>query len=198
MGGGTLAVLPSKKFKIFSVGGEGFLPGFSIPAMFSFRLVVPCASVTGRLHIPSSGFRIPCCFMRILNFCWQFVLVVAALMMAVAVPAEAARLRVVAPARIATFQVAGNARITVGTDRSATLSNLNVGDRVSIAYDLENGVLVAHHIADGEVPKSTKMSNLSTSVVRHHAAESTYEHIHGIVRSVNAEDGTLTIEYRAR
>jgi hypothetical protein len=78
------------------------------------------------------------------------------------------------------------------------LSNLNVGDRVSIAYDHENGVLIAHHIADGVAPKSGKTMNLSSRAVHHYATTSTYEHIRGSVRSVDVQNGTLTIMFMER
>ena len=86
--------------------------------------------------------------------------------------------------------MASNAHIAVGSNRSASLANVRVGDHVSIAYDSEQGTLVAHHISDG-VPHSNSVSS-----VHHHTKASSVAHIHGIVQSVNAQSGTLTIDYR--
>jgi hypothetical protein len=71
---------------------------------------------------------------------------------------------------------------------------------VSIAYDHENGALVAYHVADGVVHKHVSTNKLSASAVHHHNTKSTstYEHIRGVIRSVDLQGGTLTIVYGER
>ena len=139
--------------------------------------------------------------MKTPSFRWQLTLAAMVLAMTVVQPAGAARLKTGSVARVAVFQVASTTKIVVGTDRAATLQNLNVGDRVSIAYDQENGALVAHHIADGVEHNAKRTGNLSTttpSAEHHHTGTSTYKHTHGTVRSVDVQDGTLTIVYEEK
>jgi len=124
------------------------------------------------------------------NFRWQLPLLVVGLTLAGALPTQAAIHRRASVAQVATFQVASNARIAVGSNRSASLASVRVGDHVSIAYDLEKGTLVAHHISDG-VPY-----NNSVSTTHHQTKASSFAHIHGIVQSVNTQSGTLTIDYK--
>jgi Cu/Ag efflux protein CusF len=97
-------------------------------------------------------------------------------------------------ARQAVFQIVSTTKIALGTDHSASLVNLKIGDRVSIAYNQENGSLIAHHIAD-EVPQKI---HSEAKYTYHHPKPSkagTVEHMYGIVRSVDVQTGTLTIAY---
>ena len=137
--------------------------------------------------------------MRTLHFRWQFALVVVALMMSVVLPADAVRIIRTKAYRFAIFHLASNAKIAVGTDRSATLLDLKIGEHVSIAYDQENGALVAHHIAEA-VPHRSRNLSVNPGQVSHHPAKSlvVYEHVTGIVQSVNVQDNTLTIAYKLR
>jgi len=128
--------------------------------------------------------------MKPFNFRWQLPLLITGLILAGALPTQAAIHHRVSAAQVETFQVASNAHIAVGSNRSASLASVRVGDHVSIAYDSEKGTLVAHHISDG-VPH-----NNSVSSTHHHAKTSSFAHIHGIVQSVNTKSGTLTIDYK--
>jgi hypothetical protein len=124
------------------------------------------------------------------------ILAVLAVILAGVMPAQAVRLSKHPLYQIAVFQTASTTRIAVGTNSSASLFNLSLGDRVSIAYDQENGTLVAYHINDGVPPKPHPAS--TTPSAHHVSTTSTLAHIHGIVKAVNAQAGTLTIAYRVR
>jgi Cu/Ag efflux protein CusF len=133
----------------------------------------------------------------------SLILAVSAFALAGALPAHAARYgRVYRPlvAATAVFQTSTTTKVAVGLNRSASLLDLKVGDRISVAYAVENGALVAHHISDGVPPKSST-PGLNPAPVAHthaHATTPAYAHVGGIVRSVDAQSGTLTIAYRAR
>jgi Cu/Ag efflux protein CusF len=139
--------------------------------------------------------------MKTTSFRRQFILAVVALAMAGVVPAQAARISKHQAYRSAVFQTASTAKIAVGTNRSATLLDVKVGDQVSIAYDQENGALVAHHISDGVPPKprTASANPLPVTHVAHHSATAhVYFHVRGVVQSVDTQSGTVTIAYRAR
>jgi len=131
----------------------------------------------------------------------HLLLAVAALAVAGVLPAQAARFSKHPAYRTATFQTASAAKIAVGTNRSATLLDVKVGDQISITYDQENGALVAHHISDGVPPKPRPASAnpLPTAHIAHHSAKATvYFHVRGVVQSVDAQNGSVTITYKAR
>ena len=134
----------------------------------------------------------------------QFILAVAALAVAGTLPAQAARSSKHPMYRTAVFQTASTAKIAVGTNRSATLLDVKIGDQVNIAYDQENGALVAHHISDGVPPKprTTGANPLPVAhaarVAHHSASAPVYFHVRGVVQSVDAQNGSLTITYKAR
>lgn len=121
-----------------------------------------------------------------------------ALVLAGVLPAQAVRFSKGVGYRTAVFQTATTTRIAVGTNHSASLLNLSVGDRVSIAYDSENGALVAHRISDGVPPNHSNLGVSFRSSSRPRLTPSTLAHIHGIVQSVNVQAGTLAIAYRVR
>jgi len=129
----------------------------------------------------------------------QFILAVVAWAMIGVVPAQAARFSKNQVYRTAVFQTASTVKIAVGVNRSATLLDVKVGDHVSIAYDQENGALVAHHISDGVPPKPrTPGVNPLPAAHQHSAAASAYFHVHGVIQSVDPQNGTVTIAYKAR
>jgi Cu/Ag efflux protein CusF len=106
------------------------------------------------------------------------------------------------------FQVATNATIVVGTNHKAALADLKIGDRVSVGYEKENQILVAHRIADGLPHKApntsannstTNNTGASSSVKTHsHAKGETLLHVHGVVRAVDLSSGTVTVAHRLR
>ena len=134
----------------------------------------------------------------------QLLLAVAALLVAGVLPANAARFSKHPTYRTAVFQTASTAKIAVGTNHSATLLDVKVGDQISIAYDQENGALVAHHISDGVPPKPRTISTspLPVAHAAHTAHHSTvapvYFRVRGVVQSVDAQSGTVTLTYKAR
>jgi hypothetical protein len=123
----------------------------------------------------------------------QLLLLLTATLMTGAIPAQAARYSHIR--QLAVFQITNTTRIAVGTDRSAELADVSVGDRVSIAYDHENGTLVAYHIADGVPHKPHVVRRSIVLHPRHPATTSPYLHIGGFVRAIDPASGTLTIAY---
>ena len=137
--------------------------------------------------------------MKTLFFRRQLFLAVVALAGAGVVPAQAARYSRTPVYRTAVFQTASTVKIAVGVNPSATLMDVRVGDHVSIAYDQENGALVAHHISDGVPPKPrTACVNPSPAAHHHSTTAPVYSHVHGVVQSVDPQSGTVTIAYKAR
>ena len=128
------------------------------------------------------------------------LLLIAALVLAGAVPAQAVRFaKTQYFYRTAVFQTTATTKIAVSTNPSATLPDLRVGDHVTVTFDQENGVLVAHHVADNVPPKPLNPN--VQAVVHHHshqAAVSTFAHVHGIVTAVNAQTGTVAVAYRVK
>jgi hypothetical protein len=123
--------------------------------------------------------------------------ILAAIILTVAlVPSAQAKLRRVhvprqhAAAQTETFTVPKDATIAVGSNHSASLGDLHVGDIVNIGYASENGAWVAHHVADGVVHNAVHSGKNSESKTRQKAAST---HAHGIVRSIDLSSGTLTI-----
>lgn len=130
----------------------------------------------------------------------SWLLLVAALILAGAAPAQAVRFaKTQIFYRTAVFQTTATTKVAVNANPSASLADLRTGDHVTIAFDQENGVLVAHHVADNVPPKPLNPS-VQTVVHHHshHAAVSTFAHVHGIVTGVNAQAGTLAVAYRVR
>jgi Cu/Ag efflux protein CusF len=101
------------------------------------------------------------------------------------------------------FRVASNATIVVGTNHKASLADLKVGDRVSVGYEKENEVLVAHRITDGVSHKapnaSTDNTSANSSVKTHvHTKGEALLHVHGVVRAMDMSTGTVTVAHRLR
>ena len=142
---------------------------------------------------------ISCNLMKTSFFRRQLILAAVAVAVAGVVPAQAARFSKHQVFRTAVFQTASTVKIAVGTNHSATLLDVKVGDHISIAYTQENGALVAHHISDG-VPPKPRTPGVNPSPVAHHhsATASVYFHVHGVVQSIDAQSGTVTLAYQAR
>lgn|SRR6516225_8938205 len=133
----------------------------------------------------------------------QLLFTAAALIFAIALPVHAARLKRVYTFQTDVFRVASNATIVVGDNHKAALGDIKIGDRVSIGYEKENNVLVAHRISDGvprKAPNSgTSNTSASSSVKTHpHTKGETLLHIHGVVRAVDISSGTVTVAHRSR
>jgi hypothetical protein len=114
----------------------------------------------------------------------------ALLGMAVAVPVRAGVV-----AQTQTFTVAAGAKIVVGTNKSATLGNINPGDHVGLAYTDVNGVLTASHIRDFG-PNPVRHPRTAGAKKPATQTASSMLHAHGIVGSVNVQARTLTITER--
>jgi Cu/Ag efflux protein CusF len=127
----------------------------------------------------------------------QLILIILALVFAGTLPTEAARVRRVRTLQTGTFLVASNATIVVGTNHMASLSDLNVGDRVSLAYAQENGASVVHRIADG-VPHKPRNSDGNPSPKPHSQTGVSLLHAHGFIQSVDVQAGTVTITRKLR
>jgi Cu/Ag efflux protein CusF len=140
--------------------------------------------------------------MRISVLRKQFLFATAALIASMALPVHARILRAYT-FQTDVFQLASNATIVVGTNHKAALADLKIGDRVSVGYEKENQILVAHRIADGVAHKassaSTTNTNASSSVKTHsHAKGETLLHVHGVVRAVDLSSGMVTVAHRLR
>jgi Cu/Ag efflux protein CusF len=132
----------------------------------------------------------------------QFLFATAALIVSMALPVHARVLRAYT-FQTDMFRIANNATIVVGANHKASLADLKVGDRVSVGYEKENNVLVAHRISDGVPHKapntSTNNTGASSSVKTHsHAKGETLLHVHGVVRAVDIASGTVTVAHRLR
>jgi len=136
--------------------------------------------------------------MKIPVLATRLIVTVAALLLITVEPTQAARFRRGRAFQTDVFQVATNARIVVGTNHSAALGDLKIGDRVSVGYNRENGTLVAHHIADGVPPKPRNPSVNPAPNSQHPHRTSSLAQVHGILQSVNVEAGTITIATRGR
>ena len=124
------------------------------------------------------------------------MLALLTLALALAQPAEAARLRRHPAIQTTTLQVTSDTRIAVGTQHSASLANLRIGDRVIIGYVQQDGALVAHRIADG-VPHIPHTPGTTPGVgSQHHAKAPALLHVHGVIRAINLQAGTITIAHR--
>lgn len=118
---------------------------------------------------------------------------------AFALPAEAARIRRPhvprqhATVQTETFTLAKDARIAVGSNHSASLSDIRVGDLVHIGYLQEKGALVARHITDGVQRNAVHPGKGAGTKTQHHVLSSTLSHAQGVVRSVDVQGSTVTI-----
>ena len=95
-----------------------------------------------------------------------------------------------------TFGVAKDARIAVSNNHSALLSDIKVGDTITIGYVQENGALVARHIADGAQHNTLHSNKSPETKAQHHTASATLSHAHGVVRGVDVSSGTITIAHK--
>jgi Cu/Ag efflux protein CusF len=143
--------------------------------------------------------------MKTMLFRWQPLLAVITVTLVLALPVEAARLRhhSAVPRRLPavqteTFSVASDVKIAVGSSHSASLSDLRIGDQVSIGYIQENGARVARHIADGVTPNASNPGKSSVPKTQTHAGMPALTHAHGVVQSVDIQAGTLTIAHKRR
>jgi Cu/Ag efflux protein CusF len=128
----------------------------------------------------------------------QILLALLTVTLALALPVQAARWRRLPGFQTETFLVSPKTMIAVGTQRAASLGNLRLGDRVSIGYVQENGVLVARRIADG-VPHKVASPGSNPSPKTHHSpVTQALLHAHGVVRAIDVQAGTVTIVHRLR
>jgi hypothetical protein len=129
----------------------------------------------------------------------KLTLAAVALILAGVLPTEAAKHAT--PTQNEVFQVAAKAKIVVGTDRHASLADVKAGDHVSITYQQQDGVLVAYHISD-DVPHKPRIPGSTPApakpIAPHPKKPSPYSHVRGIVESVDAQAGTLTLSYKAK
>ena len=132
----------------------------------------------------------------------QFLFATVAVMVSIALPVHARVLRAYS-FQTDVFRIANNATIGVGTNHKASLADLKVGDRVTVGYEKENNVLVAHRISDGVAHKAsntgTNNTSASSSVKTHaHPKGEALLHVHGVVRAVDTASGTVTIAHKLR
>jgi hypothetical protein len=144
------------------------------------------------LHMQSLSLKT----MKLTLFPLRLFLVLTVVLLAICLPAQAAKQKRTTKTETLTFQVATNARIAVGTNRSATLSDLKIGDHVVVAYEQENGALVARRIGDDIQQKSPASKNQKENQRRHRRGTQNLLHARGVLESVDSRAGTLTIAVR--
>lgn len=135
--------------------------------------------------------------MKIQHAHWNVSLAIL-LLLALIVPAQAGRFKHYANYQAATFQLSGAAQIAVGSNPSGSLLDLRHGEHVTVTYDQENGTLVAHRITAAVVHNPKPLASGPKPSGHHQSgrAESGYWSVHGVIASVNAQAGTLTIVYK--
>ena len=84
----------------------------------------------------------------------------------------------------------------MGSNHTASLGDLKVGDAINIAYSQENGSRLAHHIADGVQHNSARSTKAPGTKSQHHANTGTLSHVHGVIRSLDAQGRTITIDHK--
>jgi len=154
-------------------------------------LCVTWLSVRG-VYVEDDRFRV----MKVSLFRWQPTLAAMVLILAAVLPAQGARVRRNPAFVTETFRVANDAWVVVGTDHQASLRDLKVGQMVTVGYDQENGVLVAHRLAEGVPHKPRNLGAASAPKPRHPHGAPGLAHVHGVIRSVDVQTGALTITHR--
>jgi hypothetical protein len=90
---------------------------------------------------------------------------------------------------IATFALASNAKIILGTNTNATLNALAVGEVAHISYTIESGVWLAQRVAVNPVHHN------STGTSHPHPAKTNELHAHGKITAFDASAGTISIRF---
>jgi Cu/Ag efflux protein CusF len=138
--------------------------------------------------------------MKASSFRWQPLLAGVFATVFFTYSADAARVRHLprhhAAVQTETFSVAKDARIAIGSNGSASLGDVRIGDTINIGYVQENGALVARHIADAVQHTAVHSTKSPETKAQHHAGMATLSHTHGIVRSVDVQAGTITIAHK--
>jgi len=138
--------------------------------------------------------------MKAMLFRWQPLLAGIFATVLLTYSADAARVRHLprhhAAVQTKTFSVAKDARIALGSNSSASLGDIRIGDTINIGYVRENGALVARHIADAVQHTAVHSNKSPETKAQHHAAMTTLSHAHGVVRGVDVSAGTITIAHK--
>ncbi|MGP8200745.1 MAG: hypothetical protein ACLQU4_14720 [Limisphaerales bacterium] len=99
-------------------------------------------------------------------------------------------------ASIATFALAGNAKIILGANKNASLNDLAVGEVAHISYTIDNQVWLAHKVVVNPVHHNNPSTNQTNTVPTHpHAAKSNELHAHGKITAYDASAGTISIRF---
>jgi hypothetical protein len=126
----------------------------------------------------------------------RLALAAVASLLFVAPPMQAAHYRHIPVIHTFTFQVASNAVVAVGTNHSASLGDLMIGDRVSVAFEQQGDTLVARRIGKGILPKAHSPNGNPTPAPHHPKAASALAHTQGVIQAIDVEGGTLTVVAR--
>jgi hypothetical protein len=134
----------------------------------------------------------------------RFLPWVLPLMLGFALPVHAIHIRRTVPYRTDVYQVAPGAKIVAGANQAASLGDLRIGDRVSLGYSDQNGTFLVHRLADG-MPHATTNTHGTNNVAagavpKPHAQAKTGAliHVHGILRAINLQAGTITVTHRVQ
>ena len=122
-----------------------------------------------------------------------------------AVPAQASRVKIrhVPTIQTAFFHMGTNARVAVGTNHAAALSDVKVGDVITVGYDNVNGAFMAQRISDGVPPAPPKPRHINanpTPKASHPHTHTTpvLAHIHGTVQAVDPQAGTFILAFHKK
>jgi hypothetical protein len=111
-------------------------------------------------------------------------------------PAKTGVMRYHGATSIATFALASNAKIILGTNTKASLNDLVVGEVAHVSYTIENGVWLAHKVVVNPVHhNNTATSHPNTATTHPHVAKTNELHAHGKITSYDASVGTISIKF---
>jgi len=103
-------------------------------------------------------------------------------------PARPVYLRAHRGALSASFTLANDAKIRLGTNSEAVLTDLRAGQTAHVSYTIENGLWLAHEIVVN--PPHTKQAGSSTN-----SPNPNMLHTRGAILAYNASTANLTIRY---
>jgi hypothetical protein len=92
----------------------------------------------------------------------------------------------------ATFTLASDAKIHLGTNTMASLSALSVGEVAHISYTIENGVWLAHRVVVNPVHRQHHNSTSNHP----HVTKTNELHAHGKILSYDVFAGRISISFR--
>jgi hypothetical protein len=96
---------------------------------------------------------------------------------------------------VATFALAGDAKITFGANTNASLNDLTTGEVAHVSYTIENGVWLAQKVEVNPVHQKSTTTSQPHATCQPHAAKTNELHAHGKITSYNVSAGTISIVF---